>query len=94
MVTGVVALTGVVAIWNAAETVAPAVTVTEDGAEATDGLLLVSVTVALAEGADDNRVTVFWVNAPAPPTTELADRFTEATPSGVTIRLAVTFFPK
>lgn len=93
IVTGVVVLTAVVAIINAAERVAPPLTVTEEGTAATAGLLLESVTVAPAEGAGASRVTVLEALEPVPPTTNVGDKFTSATPSGLTVRVAITLTP-
>ena len=94
MVTGVFALTAVVVILKPADVVAPAPNLTDAGSVATAGLLLVTVTVAPAVGAGASSVTVFVAPAAAPPTTDEGERFTEATPSGVTVRVAVACTPE
>jgi hypothetical protein len=90
MVTGVLTATGVVVIWNAGEVMAEAATVTDEGTAATAGLLLVSVTTADAGGATDSSVTLLDPADVTPPVTADGDRFTAATPSGVTVMVAVT----
>jgi hypothetical protein len=94
MVTGVFAFTAVVVILKPADVVAPAANLTDAGSDATAGLLLVSVTVAPAEGAGASSVTVFVAPAGAPPTTDNGERFSVATPSGVTVRVAVARTPE
>lgn len=92
MVTGVFTVTGVVTTLNADDVVAPADTVTVGVTTATVGLLLERYTVAPAGGAGASRVTVL-VAVPSPPTKVAAARFTEATLSGVTVRVATAFTP-
>jgi hypothetical protein len=93
MVTGVAALTAVVAILNAGEVVVPAATLTDSGSDATAGLPLESFMVAPIEGAGANRVAVAESAGAAPPTTDVEERFSDATPSGFTVRVAVTLAP-
>jgi hypothetical protein len=76
-----------VVMLNAAETVAPASTSTDDGTDAAAGLLLVSLTLAPAGGAGARRVTVL-PELFVPPTKIVAVRFTEATASGFTVTVA------
>ena len=90
IVTGVLVATAVVDILNAGVVVAPAAICTVAGTAATIGLLLVSLTAAPAAGAGASRVTVFDATGTAPPTIDEGFRLTEATPSGVTVRVAVT----
>jgi hypothetical protein len=87
MVTGVFTLTGVVVMLNAGEVVPPAATVTDGGTDATAGLPLVRWTVAPPGGAGASRVTVLAA-LPVPPTKTGVARFTEATASGFTVRVA------
>ena len=94
MVTGVLTLTAVVVILNTGDVVAPATTLTDPGTDATAGLPLESFTVAPAEGAGVSRVTVLAAAAAAPPTTDVEERFSEATPSGVTVRVAMALAPE
>ena len=75
MVTGVSAATGVVAMLNAGELVAPPCTNTDVGTDATAELLLDRLTVAPACGAGP--VSVTWLSArDLPPSTEARDSFT------------------
>ena len=75
-----VLVTLVVVMENCGETVAPAATVTEAGTLAA-GLLLARVMTAPPLGAAAFSETVFEVVEP-PPTTDVGDKFTEATPTG------------
>jgi len=94
MVTGVLALTAVVVILNTGEVAAPAATLTDAGSEATAGLLLDNLTGAPAGGAGVSRVTVLVAPVAAPPTTDVGERFREATPSGFTMMVAVALSPE
>ena|SRR5580658_359879 len=93
MVTGIVTRTAVVAILNADEVAAPAATLTVAGTDATVGLLLASFTGAPVGGAGDSRVTVLEAPAAAPPTTDVEERFREATPSGFTVSVLNALAP-
>ena len=91
IVTGVLAVTAVVVIVNAAETDVPPATVTDAGT-VTPELLLASVTTAPPEGAGPFNVTLFAVVDP-PPTTVFGDNVTAETPGGDTVKLPVTVLP-
>jgi hypothetical protein len=91
IVTGVLAVTAVVVMVNAAETVAPAGTVTDAGIVAL-GSLLASVTTTPPEGAAAFNLTELPVEE-APPTTRFRARVKADTTMGVTVRFAVLVTP-
>ena len=86
IVTWVVAETSDVVIVKTGDTLAPAATVTEDGT-ITPGLLLDRFTKVLT-GAGPLRVTLLAV-VETLPITEVGDKVTETTFSGVTTRFAI-----
>jgi hypothetical protein len=94
MVIGVLVLTAAVDILNAADVIEPALTLTVEGTAAMAGLLLESFTFAPAGGEGDTRVTVFPALGAVPPTRDAGKRFTEAAPSGITVRVALTLTPE
>ena len=91
IIAGVVAVTAVVVMLNAADTVAPAATVTVAGAVAAP-LLLISITTAPPAGAGPFSVTVFAVVDP-PPTTDAGDNVTTVGTGGCTVRVPVPLPP-
>jgi hypothetical protein len=87
MGTTVVEVTAVVVMVNVAD-VAPAVTVTVAGGEATAGSPLVNVTAAPPVGAGPFSVTVLWV-VEWPPTTLVGDNRNDSTAGEFTVKVAV-----
>jgi len=90
MITGVAAETSDVVIVKTGDTLVPASTVTEGGT-VTPGLLLDRFTT-VSTGAGPLRVTLF-AEVETPPMTDVGERATVTTFSGLRVRAAVAFAP-